>query len=344
MSISALAELNLNYLMIEFQYPILLLLLFLVPILFSIDRKRRHTSEGTMRFSHIELIPNSAIKSGETKSLFLLINKLIIFTLIIFALAGPRISEKVIESNMEVIDIMLVVDQSSSMLAMDFEPNRLGAVKEVAKSFIAERDGDRLGIIVFAGQSFIQCPLTTDTEVLIDFADQIEIAPKEHDGTAIGMAIANAINRLRESNTESKIMILLSDGSNNQGELDPLTGAELASKFGIKIYTIGAGTKGKAPYPVGLHGGQQIIQHVEVDVDEETLGQIAEITGGKFFRATDNTSLKQVYDEINELERTEIEVKEFNNYNDLYDYAIIPATFLALGFLFLSRGIFRKIG
>tara|TARA_A100000164_G_C21933087_1_gene786640 strand:+ start:354 stop:1346 length:993 start_codon:yes stop_codon:yes gene_type:complete len=330
--------------MIEFQYPILLLLLFLVPILFSIDRKRRHTSEGTMRFSHIELIPNSAIKSGETKSLFLLINKLIIFTLIIFALAGPRISEKVIESNMEVIDIMLVVDQSSSMLAMDFEPNRLGAVKEVAKSFIAERDGDRLGIIVFAGQSFIQCPLTTDTEVLIDFADQIEIAPKEHDGTAIGMAIANAINRLRESNTESKIMILLSDGSNNQGELDPLTGAELASKFGIKIYTIGAGTKGKAPYPVGLHGGQQIIQHVEVDVDEETLGQIAEITGGKFFRATDNTSLKQVYDEINELERTEIEVKEFNNYNDLYDYAIIPATFLALGFLFLSRGIFRKIG
>ena len=330
--------------MIEFQYPIILLFLIIVPILFVIERKRRHKTEGTMRFSHIDLIPDLAIKSGERKSLLLLVNKLFVLALIILALSGPRFSQKITESNMEIIDIMLVVDQSSSMLAMDFEPNRLGAVKEVAKSFIAERDGDRLGIIVFAEQSFIQCPLTTDTEVLIDFADQIEIAPKEHDGTAIGMAIANAINRLRESETESKIMILLSDGSNNQGELDPLTGAELASKFGIKIYTIGAGTKGTAPYPVGLRGGQQIIQHVEVDVDEETLGQIAEITGGRFFRATDNSSLKQIYDEINELERTEIEVKEYNNYHDLYDYAVIPATFFAIGFLFLSRGIFRRVG
>ena len=330
--------------MLEFQYPLILLFLFLVPILFGIERKRRHVSEGTMRFSHINLIPASAIKSGERKSLILILIKLIVITLIIIALAGPRFSEKIIESNMEIVDIMLVVDQSSSMLAMDFEPNRLGAVKEVAKSFISEREGDRLGIIVFAGQSFIQCPLTTDTEVLIEFADQIEIASKEHDGTAIGMAIANAINRLRESKTESKIMILLSDGSNNQGELDPLTGAELASKFGIKIYTIGAGTKGTAPYPVGLQGGRQIIQHVEVNVDEETLGQIAEITGGKFFRATDNSSLAQIYDEINELERTEIEVKEYNNYNEFYDYAVIPAAFFALAFLFLSRGIFRRIG
>ena len=330
--------------MIEFQYPLILLLFLLVPILFGFERKRRHLTEGTMRFSHSNLIPESAIKSGEIKSLILTFLKLIIITLIIIALTGPRLTEKVVESNMEVVDIMLVVDQSSSMLAMDFEPNRLGAVKEVAKSFIAEREGDRLGIIVFAGQSFIQCPLTTDTEVLIDFAGQIEIAPKEHDGTAIGMAIANAINRLRESETESKIMILLSDGSNNQGELDPLTGAELASKFGIKIYTIGAGTKGTAPYPVGIHGGQQIIQHVEVNVDEETLGQIAEITGGKFFRATDNSSLKQIYDEINELERTEIEVKEYNNYHELYNYAIIPASFFAIGFLFLSRGAFRRIG
>jgi Ca-activated chloride channel homolog len=330
--------------MIEFQHPFILFSLILVPILFGVERKRRHHSEGTMRFSHKDLIPISAIKRGESKSRFLLINKLIIFILIIIALTGPRYSEKITESNLEIVDIMLVVDQSSSMLAMDFEPNRLGAVKEVAKSFIAEREGDRLGIIVFAGQSFIQCPLTMDTDVLIEFADQIEIAPKEHDGTAIGMAIANAINRLRESETESKIMILLSDGSNNQGELDPLTGAELASKFGIKIYTIGAGTQGTAPYPVGIRGGQTIIQHVEVEVDEETLGQIAEITGGKFFRATDNESLKKVYDEINELERTEIEVKEYNNYIDLYDFAVIPATFFAFLFLFLSRGIFRKVG
>ena len=330
--------------MLEFQYPFILLFIFLVPILFGIERKRRHSSEGTMRFSHKNLIPESAIKRGEAKSLFLIIYKLVIITLIIVALAEPRLSEKIIESNMEVVDIMLVVDQSSSMLAMDFDPNRLGAVKEVAKSFIAEREGDRLGIIVFAGQSFIQCPLTMDTDVLIEFADQIEIASKEHDGTAIGMAIANAINRLRESDTESKIMILLSDGSNNQGELDPLTGAELASRFGIKIYTIGAGTKGTAPYPVGMRGGQTVIQHVEVDVDEETLGQIAEITGGKFFRATDNKSLKKVYDEINELERTEIEVKEYYNYTDLYDVAVIPATLLEFGFLFLSRGIFRRVG
>tara|TARA_B100000941_G_scaffold175441_1_gene125560 strand:+ start:1026 stop:2018 length:993 start_codon:yes stop_codon:yes gene_type:complete len=330
--------------MLEIQQPYILFLLIFIPILFYIDRKRRHGFEGTMRFSNKSLIPEPAIKKGEKKVIYLLIIKLIILSLIIISLSGPRLSSKTIESNMEIIDIMLVVDQSSSMLAMDFEPNRLGAVKEVAKSFIAERDGDRLGIIVFAGQSFIQCPLTTDTEVLIEFTEQIEIAPKEHDGTAIGMAIANAINRLRESNTESKIMILLSDGSNNQGELDPLTGAELASKFGIKIYTIGAGTKGKAPYPVGVHGGQQIIQHVQVDVDEETLTRIADITGGKFFRATDNTTLREVYDEINELERTEIEITEFNNYDDLYDYAIIPATLLAFFFLFLSQFFYRKVG
>ena len=329
--------------MLEFEYPWLLILLASLPILFWMDQRSASRRDGTMRFSHKNLIPLSAIKSGLYKVRFLLFLKLSVLGLIIIALAGPRLSESIRETNMDIVDIMLVVDQSSSMLAMDFKPNRLGAVKEVAKSFIKEREGDRLGIIVFAGQSFIHCPLTTDTDMLVDFADQIEIAPREHDGTAIGMAIANAINRLRESESKSRIMILLSDGSNNQGELDPITGADLASKFDIKIYTIGAGTQGRAPYPVVDVWGNQDVRMVDVEVDDKTLREIADVTSGKFFRATYNESLKEIYNEINELERTEIEVKEYKNYTELYDWFVIPATLLAMGFMGISRSLFRKV-
>ena len=188
---------------------------------------------------------------------------------------------------------MLVIDMSSSMLAQDFKPNRLEAAKEVAKSFVNDRAGDRLGIIIFAGESFIQCPLTVDTDILIQFIDKIEVAQEEYDGTAIGMAIANATNRLRFSNSKSKLMILLSDGSNNRGEIEPVTAAELAEKFNIKIYTIGAGSIGKAPYPVKDIWGRATVQMMDVDVDEETLKEIANVTNGRFFRATDNETLKK---------------------------------------------------
>ena len=327
----------------EFGQPYYLFFLILLPILILWYFKKGQHQEATVRFSNLDLIPESVIRNGKMKSLFFIFGRLAIILLVILALARPRLSETIRKTKTEIIDILLVIDQSSSMLAQDFKPNRLEAVKDVAKTFIKEREGDRLGIIVFAGESYIQCPITRDIDVLLEFTDEIEIIDREHDGTAIGMAIANSINRLRESEAKSKTIILLSDGSNNQGELDPVTAAELAEKFDIKIYTVAAGTRGFAPYPVTDAWGRQVIQKVQVDVDEESLKEIADITGGQFFRATDNESLKKVYEEIDTLERTEIEVTEYQNYTELYSWFTIPAAIASIFLIFLSRGIFHKL-
>ena len=327
----------------EFGQPYYLLLILILPFLVLWYFKKGQNQEATIRFSNLELISKSVIRNGKMKNMFFIIGRLFIMLLIIFALARPRLSDTIRESKTEIVDILLVIDQSSSMLAQDFKPNRLEAAKEVAKKFIKDREGDRLGLIVFAGGPYIQCPLTRDINVLLEFTDEIEIIDQEHDGTAIGMAIANSINRLRESDTKSKTIILLSDGSNNQGELDPITAAGLAAKFDIKIYTVAAGTHGLAPYPVTDAWGRQVIQKVQVDVDEESLKEIAIITGGQFFRATDNKSLLKVYEDIDALERTEIEVKEYQNYTELYSWFTIPAAFASIFFLFFSRGIFHKL-
>ena len=327
----------------EFGQPYYLFFLLLLPILILWYYKKGQHQEATVRFSNLDLIPNSVIRNGKMKNMVFILGRLAIISLIILALARPRLSDTIRETKTEIIDILLVIDQSSSMLAQDFKPNRLEAAKDVAKTFIKDREGDRLGIIVFAGESYIQCPLTRDIDVLLEFTDEIEIIDREHDGTAIGMAIANSINRLRESEAKSKTIILLSDGSNNQGELEPVTAAELAGKFDIKIYTVAAGTRGFAPYPVTDAWGRQVIQKVQVDVDEESLKEIAEITGGQFFRATDNQSQKKVYEEIDILERTEIEVTEYQNYIELYSWFTIPAAFVSIFFIVLSRGIFHKL-
>ena len=226
----------------EFGQPYYLFFLLLLPILILWYYKKGQHQEATVRFSNLDLIPNSVIRNGKMKNMVFILGRLAIISLIILALARPRLSDTIRETKTEIIDILLVIDQSSSMLAQDFKPNRLEAAKDVAKTFIKDREGDRLGIIVFAGESYIQCPLTRDIDVLLEFTDEIEIIDREHDGTAIGMAIANSINRLRESEAKSKTIILLSDGSNNQGELEPVTAAELAEKFDIKIYTVAAGT------------------------------------------------------------------------------------------------------
>ncbi len=327
----------------EFGQPYYLLLILILPLLVLWYFKKGQNQEATIRFSNLELISKSVIRNGKMKNMFFIIGRLFIMLLIICALARPRLFDTIRESKTEIVDILLVIDQSSSMLAQDFKPNRLEAAKEVAKKFIKDREGDRLGLIVFAGEPYIQCPLTRDINVLLEFTDEIEIIDQEHDGTAIGMAIANSINRLRESNTKSKTIILLSDGSNNQGELDPITAAGLAAKFDIKIYTVAAGTHGLAPYPVTDAWGRQVIQKVQVDVDEKSLKEIAIITGGQFFRATDNKSLLKVYEDIDALERTEIEVKEYQNYTELYSWFTIPAAFASILFLFFSRGIFHKL-
>ncbi|MEC8706653.1 MAG: VWA domain-containing protein, partial [Candidatus Neomarinimicrobiota bacterium] len=255
--------------------------------------------------------------------------------LIIIGLARPRIIQSLQEKSIEVIDIVLVIDISSSMLATDFKPNRLEVVKKTAKNFIEKRDGDRLGILVFAGESFIQCPLTVDHDVLLSLMDEISVAQQSFDGTAIGMAIANATNRLRKSTAKSKVMILLSDGSNNAGELDPNTAADLANQFGIKIYTIGAGTNQDVSFIPGRG-------YIRNEIDEKTLQSIAKQTGGAYFRATNNQALEEIYSTIDELERTEVEIKVYTQYQELYGWLFIPALLLGVGGNILERYIFRR--
>jgi len=221
------------------------------------------------------------------------------------------------------------------MLADDFQPNRLEAVKNTAINFISGRKQDRIGILVFAGESFIQCPLTIDKSVLKSLISEISIASKEYDGTAIGMAIANATNRLRNSDVENKVMILLSDGSNNAGEIDPKTAAELAVEYKIKIYTIGAGTnQSYTRIP-----GRGLIRN---EIDEDALKHIANITGGKFFRATDIDALKSIYDEIDKLERSEIKIRQYTIYKELYSWFLIPAFILGVIIETIRRLIFRS--
>ena len=328
--------------MIELLYPNFLLLIVVLILIYLFHYKIGFKRESVMRFSDIKLIPESYISSAKYKIRLILLIKFIIFLLAIIALSRPRKTNVVTNSKIEIVDIMLVIDMSSSMLAQDFKPNRLEAAKEVAKSFVNDRSGDRLGIIIFAGESFIQCPLTVDTDILIQFIDKIEVAQEEYDGTAIGMAIANATNRLRFSNSKSKLMILLSDGSNNRGEIEPVTAAELAEKFNIKIYTIGAGSIGKAPYPVKDIWGRATVQMMDVDVDEETLKEIANVTNGRFFRATDNETLKKIYKDIDKLEKTEIEVAEYKNYHELYSYFTFAASILIMLVILLNQIYFRK--
>ena len=243
----------------------------------------------------------------------------------------------------EGIDIILAMDISSSMLAEDFKPkNRIEAAKAVAAEFIKGRQNDRIGLVVFAGQSFTQCPLTLDYGILLRFLQEVHIGMIE-DGTAIGMAIGNCVNRLRDSKAKSKVVILLTDGRNNRGELDPLTAARVAKTFDIRIYTIGAGKKGDALYPIEdpIFGKRYV--RMPVEIDENLLKQIASITGGKYFRATDRTSLEKIYADIGNLEKTKIEIKEYTRYKELFSKYLLLALSLLLLEIVLANTKFRKI-
>jgi len=267
--------------------------------------------------------------------------RMIVIAVIIVALARPQTSSQGQDIYAEGIDIALLLDISGSMLAEDFHPNRIQAAKAVAEDFVEGRAHDRIGLVIFAGQSFTQCPMTLDYRVLIGLLKQVKPGMVE-DGTAIGMAIAQGVNRLKESKAKSKVMILLTDGINNRGEIDPLTAAQIAQTFGIRIYTVGVGTIGEAPYPVQTPFGIRY-QNVPVDVDEKTLTKIAELTGGQYFRATNNQALKQIYAEIDRLEKTRIEVKSYRSYTELfYNWAWIGLGGLLLE-LFALGTILRKV-
>ena len=321
--------------MVTFASPWFLSLLLLIPILFVVKNLLSKSKNGVLKLSSRTIVSSQMIKKGQLKNRILTFFQFAVIILIIIGLARPRIIQSLQEKSIEVIDIVLVIDISSSMLATDFKPNRLEVVKKTAKNFIEKRDGDRLGILVFAGESFIQCPLTVDHDVLLSLMDEISVAQQSFDGTAIGMAIANATNRLRKSTAKSKVMILLSDGSNNAGELDPNTAADLANQFGIKIYTIGAGTNQDVSFIPGRG-------YIRNEIDEKTLQSIAKQTGGAYFRATNNQALEEIYSTIDELERTEVEIKVYTQYQELYGWLFIPALLLGVGGNILERYIFRR--
>ncbi|MEC7927482.1 MAG: VWA domain-containing protein [Candidatus Neomarinimicrobiota bacterium] len=319
----------------KFANPWYLCALLLIPLMEIWYRKYGKSKESVINISSKELMIESFITGGKYRHLILRVLGLILLCLIILGLARPQHVDTLEKTKVEVVDIVLVLDISSSMLAEDFKPNRLEAVKRTAAQFIESRSGDRVALLVFAGETFIQCPLTVDTEVIGNLLSEVTVAERAYDGTAIGMAIVNAVNRLRGSTAKSKVMVLLSDGSNNAGELDPLTAADIATEFDIKIYTIGAGTNQATTF-ITNRG------YVKNEIDEETLKEIAARTNGKYFRATDEESLRDVYSEIDNLERTEIEVKEYTRYRELYSVFFIPALVIGLFHEILERFIFKR--
>lgn len=260
--------------------------------------------------------------------------------LLIVALARPQLENVTVERKAEGIDIMLCLDISSSMLAEDLKPNRFDAAKQVATEFIDKRISDRIGLVIFARQSFTACPPTLDYRLLKELLNNVEMGVVD-DGTAIGMGIATSINRLKDSEAKSKIIIVLTDGQNNSGEIDPSTAADLAVSYGIKIYAIGAGTKGMAPYPVQDPIFGKRYQNVKVDIDEEMMTQVANITGGRYFRATDTQSLLDIYNTIDELEKTKVDELIYSDFEDRYNRYLIPGFLLILLAIGMNRLLFR---
>ena len=260
---------------------------------------------------------------------------------LIVVLARPQSTDSWQNINTEGIDIMMVLDISSSMLARDFRPNRLEAAKDVAAAFINGRPNDNIGLVVFASESFTQCPLTTDHTILLNLFKDIQCFMIE-DGTAIGLGLANAVSRLKDSQAISKVIILLTDGVNNTGEIAPITAAEIAAAFGIRVYTIGVGTMGEAPYPYQTAFGTQM-RNISVEIDEPTMNQISIATGGQYFRATDNASLRRIYAEIDQLEKTKISVQEYSKRQEEYKNIALIVFGLLLLELLLRYTLFKKI-
>jgi Ca-activated chloride channel family protein len=329
--------------MFRFQDPIFLVFIIAAIGILVYYIKFKRARAASIKYSDINLVRRlrPSFRIRERHVLAVLRTLAIVF--LAFALARPQSGRKGEEISSEGIDIILALDISGSMRAEDFKPhNRLYVAKQVIKEFIEGRRSDRIGLVVFSKQSFTQCPLTLDYGVLFNFLDKVSFGMIE-DGTAIGVAIANAVNRLRESEAEGKVVILLSDGRNNAGEIDPITAAQTAKVMNVKIYTIGAGKPGNAPYPVDdpIFGKRYI--YVENEIDEPTLGQIAQITGGEYFRAKDEEALSRIYKQISKMEQTEIKVKEYMQYNELFSNYAFVGLMLLMVEIVLANTRYRKI-
>lgn len=291
---------------------------------------------SSVQVSSFNSLKNFFGNQGKIKVFFINALFIVALLLIIVGFARPQISSLDKDITVEVIDIVLVLDTSSSMLAEDFKPNRLEAVKDAAKEFIKNRSGDRIGLLVFGKDTFIQCPLTIDYSVLNNLLSEVTVMEPKYDGTAIGVAIANGVNRLRNSDSESKVIILLSDGSNNVGSIDPISAAKIAKEYNIKVYTIGAGTN----QSITQIPGRGFVRN---EIDEDTLKGIAEVTNAKYFRATDKKSLSGIYREIDNLEKSEITVSYFSSYQEIYIWFLIIGFFLLIISEVLRAYYFRKV-
>lgn len=316
------------------------LLLLLVPMILWYIFKQ-YQSDASLQMSSTSVF--SAISKSKKYLLFHLLFALrcAAIVLIIIAIARPQLSNSIRTESTEGIDIMLSLDISGTMLAEDLTPNRLEAAKNVAIEFISGRPNDNIGLVVFAGESFTQCPLTTDHTALINLFSGIEYGMIE-DGTAIGLGLANAVNRIKDSQAKSKVIILLTDGSNNRGDVAPLTAAEIAKSFGIRVYTIGVGKRGMAPYPFQTPMGIRR-QNIPVEIDEEVLQQIADMTGGGYYRATDNTKLKAIYDEIDQLEKTKLRVHEYSKKSEEFAPYLLAAFLLLVCELLIRNTVLRRL-
>jgi len=318
----------------------LFLLLMLIPMVFWYI-KEMYKSDASLQISthrNFQLLPKSK-KLNFLHIPFIL--RILAIVLIIIALARPQASNSWRTENTEGIDIMLALDVSGTMLAEDLKPNRLEASKEVATEFILSRSNDNIGLVVFSGESFTQCPLTTDHAVLVNLFKAVNYGIIE-DGTAIGLGLANAVNRIKDSKAKSKVIILLTDGSNNRGDIAPITAAEIAKSFGIRVYAIGVGSYGKVNIPVQTPIGLQY-QQMDSEFDEVSLKNIANMTGGKYFRATNNNKLRAIYQEIDQMEKTKINVREFNKKNEEYFIFALVALVLLIVEVLLRNTILKKI-
>ena len=326
---------------ITFAYPWVLYFLLIIPLMIAWYIFRGMKVQSSVKYSSLNIFKGVPSTIRERLRHIPFAIRMLAIGLLIIALARPQSFSSGENVTTEGIDIAMVLDISGSMLAEDFKPNRLEAAKNVIDNFVEGRISDRIGLVVFSRDAFTQCPLTIDYNVLRNLLRDIKSGMIE-DGTAIGNAIANGINRLKDSNAKSKIIILVTDGANNSGEVDPISAAEMAKTFGIRVYTIGVGTRGEAPYPVKTPFGTRY-QMVPVDIDEALLQKISNITDGQYFRATNNRALKEIYDKIDKLEKTKIEITSYKNASEKYHSWLWLGLILLLVEIGLSKTILRKL-
>ncbi len=316
------------------------LLLLLVPMIFWYVFKL-YQKDASLQMSSISSFKNLPKTNKQYLFHMLFGLRVLALSLLVLVVARPQTSNTHSSSTTHGIDIVISLDVSGTMLAEDLRPNRLEAAKNLGIEFIAERPNDNIGLVVFAGESFSQCPLTSDHGSLMNLFKSVDFGMIE-DGTAIGLGLANSVNRLKDSKAKSKVVILLTDGTNNTGDVAPITAAEIAATYGIRVYTIGVGTEGMAPYPFHTPLGVQY-QNIPVEIDEETLAQIADITGGGYFRATDNSKLKSVYEEIDLMEKTKLQVREYSKTTEDYMPYLILAMLLLLMEVVLRNTLVRRL-